>query len=101
MKFGLQQKYIDLVNGVFTKHPAVKEAIIFGSRAMGTFRPSSDIDLTLIGDDLSFSEFLLIENELDDLLIPYKMDLSQKKNISNASLNEHISRVGSVFYNAQ
>jgi hypothetical protein len=41
-----------------------------------------------------------IETELDDLLLPYKIDLSAFKTISNPDLIDHINRVGIVFYAA-
>ena len=39
-----------------------------------------------------------IENELDDLLLPYKIDLSIFHQIENQDLIDHINRVGIVFY---
>ncbi len=39
-----------------------------------------------------------IENELDDLLLPYKIDLSVFSDIENPELLGHIERVGKVFY---
>ncbi len=41
---------------------------------------------------------LKIENELDDLLLPYTIDLSIFHKIENTDLIEHISRVGFVLY---
>jgi len=39
-----------------------------------------------------------IENEIDDLLLPYKIDLSIYHKIENNQLVDHINRVGKVFY---
>ena len=86
MKFGLSQKNIDSINAIFAQYSAVKKAIIYGSRAKGNYKTGSDIDLTLIEDDLNFTELLEMENKLDDLLLPYKIDLSQKRIISNPEL---------------
>ncbi len=41
---------------------------------------------------------LKIENELDDLLLPYKIDLSIYNQIENTDLIAHIQRAGIVFY---
>lgn len=71
--------------------------ILYGSRAKGNFRPNSDIDLTIIGD-LDWQTFTQLESELDDVLLPYKMDLSLFAHLENTSLVEHIQRVGKVFY---
>ncbi|HSF52138.1 MAG TPA: hypothetical protein VLA71_00220 [Algoriphagus sp.] len=50
------------------------------------------------GDNISLTELLKIENELDDLLLPYQIDLSILKKIDNSDLLDHIRRVGKVFF---
>jgi predicted nucleotidyltransferase len=98
MSYGLKEKHILAINSVFKKHPKIEKAILYGSRAKGNYRNGSDIDLTLIGDDLNLSTLFKIENELDDLLLPHKIDLSIFLKIENTDLTEHINRVGIVFY---
>jgi predicted nucleotidyltransferase len=78
----------------------VRQAILYGSRAKGNERPSSDIDLTLLGENLNLSVLFEIKNELDDLLLPYTIDLSINRHIENPALLAHIARVGKVFYEA-
>lgn len=97
-EFGLPQENIESINGIFAQYTSLHSVIIYGSRAKGNYKPSSDIDLTIEDEDLSFSEFLEIENKLDDLLLPYKIDLSQKRKITNVDLQDHINRVGRLFY---
>ena len=95
--FGLKSEHIDAINQCFEKYPEIDHVIIYGSRAKATYRYNSDIDLTLVGN-LSFQQLLKLENELDDLLLPYKIDLSLKSTITSDNLIEHIDRVGKVFY---
>lgn len=97
-EFGLPQENINAINDIFTQYASINQVIIYGSRAKGTYKSSSDIDLTIEEDKLPFSEFLEIENKLDDLLLPYKIDLSQKRKIANVDLLDHINRVGKLFY---
>lgn len=99
--FGLKAGQIQLMNACFAHYPAIQQVIIYGSRAKGTHRNGSDIDLTIIVEAFSFSDLLALETALDDLLLPYKIDLSLKKDIDNPDLLEHIERVGQVFYLAQ
>lgn len=40
-----------------------------------------------------------IEDQIDDLLLPYTVDLSQYNQLSNADLIDHIDRLGVVIYN--
>ena len=97
-KYGLKIATIAKINGVFSRYPSIEQAILYGSRAKGTFRNGSDIDLTLKGNALTHRELSKIEIELDDLLLPYKIDLSLFMQIANPNLIEHIGRVGVVFY---
>ncbi len=54
----------------------LEEAILYGSRAKDTYKPGSDIDLTLKGQELDISVMNKISIKLDDLLLPYTFDLS-------------------------
>lgn len=96
--YGLEQEDIQKINSVFKNHTAIEKAILYGSRAKGNYKPYSDIDLTLVGKSLTLSEQFSIETELDDLLLPYKIDLSIYHKIENQDLTDHIDRVGIVFY---
>lgn len=75
----------------------IEKVILYGSRAKGTFKKNSDIDLTLVAPEMSLSDLLKIENEIDDLLLPYKVDISLHHQIDNHELMNHISRVGKEF----
>src|SRR6266540_1776627 len=97
-KFGLKQTTIDKINGLFSGYPQIEQVILYGSRAKGNYRNGSDIDLTIKGEDVTLSQLLKIETELDDLLLPYKTDLSLLHKIDDPDLIDHIRRVGVVFY---
>lgn len=98
MSYGLNDTDIQLIHEVLQQYPEVKQAILYGSRAKGNYRPASDIDLSLTGTKLTIAHLLAIENQLDDLLLPYKIDLSLFHTIENPSLLDHINRVGILFY---
>ena len=48
--FGLPESAIEAIRRVLAKCPGIEKVVIYGSRAKGTFRPGSDIDLALYGD---------------------------------------------------
>lgn len=98
MKYGLKQETIDAINGVFVNYPQIKEVVLYGSRAKGNYHNGSDIDLAMLGEDLNLNVQYRIENDLDDLLLPYKIDLSIRHHIENPELLDHIERVGLTFY---
>lgn len=98
MKFGLKDRTVATIRSCLAHHPGIEEAVLYGSRAMGTFRPGSDIDLTLKGEKLTLSDVFRLENEIDDLLLPYTFDISIYHQISNTALRDHINRKGVLFY---
>ncbi len=98
MNHGLSTTTVAKVHGVLSRHAEVERAILYGSRAKGNFKPGSDIDLTLAGRGLDANILGRIDEELDDLLLPYEFDLSLFSELDHADLIEHIRRVGVVFY---
>ncbi len=99
MKYGLQDATIQKICAVFARFPQVEKAVLYGSRAKGNYKNGSDIDLTLRGDAaLTLNVLYKISEELDDLLLPYTIDLSIFANISDRDLIDHIQRVGVTFY---
>ena len=92
MEFGLNQDSIDKINSVFEKHPEIEKVIIYGSRAKGNYRAGSDIDLTLMGNDLEYNLAGTVDSEIDDLNTPYLFDISIFEKLNSPSLKEHINR---------
>jgi predicted nucleotidyltransferase len=98
MNCGLSDEVQARLRSVFARFPDVEKAILYGSRAKGSHKPGSDIDLTLHGQGLDGLLLGQIERELDDLLLPCRIDLSAFSHISHAGLLDHIARVGQVLY---
>ena len=88
---------MNLVIGVFRRHPEVSSAKIFGSRAKGTHTPRSDVDLAIWGEvDAIRAEALAAG--LGELPLPYRFEVQSFEQIKLRSLREHIERVGIPFY---
>ena len=98
MNHGLPAATVAKIHGVLSRHAEVERAILYGSRAKGNFKPGSDIDLTLTGSGLDERIRGRIDEELDDLLLPYEFDLSLFADLAHPELIDHIRRVGVVFY---
>lgn len=79
------------------RHPRVSEARVFGSRALGTHRPESDVDLALYGD-VDDTLAARIAGELDELPLPYAFDVRAYPCLRHAPLREHIDRVGEALF---
>lgn len=98
MKYGLSDHTIEKICQVFARFPAIDKAVLYGSRAKGNYKTGSDIDLTLYGTGLTVKLCSSIADTLDDLLLPYTIDLSVFDTLNHPALQEHIQRVGVVFY---
>lgn len=99
--FGLSSTTLEKLNSVFAQHTAIDSMLIYGSRAKGNYRAGSDIDLTIKGSEISFAEFMQIEDKIDDLMLPYTVDLSQYRQLENVGLIAHIDRVGVAIYDKE
>lgn len=98
MRYGLSDKIITKIIQVFTQFPQIEEAILYGSRAKGNYKKGSDIDLVIKGNNITLSCLAKIRNTIDDLLLPYMVDLCVFDTIDNPSLIDHINREGIVLY---
>ena len=89
---GLSDATLGLLRAVFARHPRVSEAWVYGSRAMGTYRAESDIDIALYGD---VDELLAarIAGELEELPLPHTFDVQAYPCVRHQPLREHIDRV--------
>jgi predicted nucleotidyltransferase len=99
-RYGLSEETLQLIWRVFADYSAVERVILYGSRAKGTYRTGSDIDLAIAGNGLTHQALLDLHNALDDLELLYRFDLLNLQTVSNPALLDHIQRVGIVFYQA-
>jgi predicted nucleotidyltransferase len=91
---GLPESAVAAIRRVLAGYPEVEAAILYGSRALGRHRPASDIDLTLTGHAISNATLARIDADLDDLLLPWVIDLSACAAIGHPALLAHIQRAG-------
>ncbi len=95
---GLSAGTLEQICATLARFLQVAQGVLYGSRAKGNFKPGSDIGLTLRGDGLTLSLLGDIDMALDDLLLPYEIDLSIYEQLGHAELVAHIGRVGRVIY---
>lgn len=98
MNHGLPPTAVRRISVVFSRYPQVEQAILYGSRAKGTYKRGSDIDLTLRGEGLTLNLLYQILDELDNLFLPYTLDVSLFNSIHDAEVLDHIQRVGVPLY---
>ena len=101
MPYGLKDIEMAYLETLFSKNERIERVILYGSRAKGNHKPFSDVDITLVGDELTHSDLNRIILAIDDLLLPYQFDISLFHTVKNAELIDHINRRGVVIYDRE
>ena len=96
--FGLTQDSLEQIIQILQAFPAVEKAVIFGSRAKGTNKRGSDVDIALIGSNLEPYVTQISYRLNEESLLPYFFDVVDYASITHQALKEHIDRVGMLFY---
>lgn len=98
MKYGLTDDELKRLREVFIRNRRIEQVILYGSRAKGNYKPFSDIDITLVGPELTLDDLRTVAMTIDDLLLPYETDVSLFDGLKNEALKDHIRRVGILLY---
>ena len=97
MKSGLSRDELVRICAILETVPGVKKAVLFGSRAMGLARSSSDIDIMLYGDDLKMRDIMQMHSLLEETDLPYQFDLI-RHDAKNVALLEHVKQYGKIIF---
>ena len=92
--YGLPTEALTQILELLEREAAVEGVILYGSRALGRQRPGSDLDLCLVAPTLGLGELLELHARLDDLLLPWSIDLQLHHQIDHPALLDYIDRVG-------
>lgn len=97
-QFGIADKSYNLIINTLKAFPEIERSVIFGSRAKGTARKGSDIDIALVGEKIDYKVISKISYILNqDLPIPYKIDLIDYNSLKNKGLKAEIDEYGKEF----
>ena len=98
LRYGLNNDDFYKIINVFQKYPKeIEKVVLFGSRARGDYKVTSDIDLAIKfrGD---IDGFHSVWNELEDLHLINTIDLVNYSQISNQKLKSYIDNEGKVIF---
>ena len=95
MKYGLSKEVYEKIKKVIENNNQYK-IVLFGSRARGDYKETSDIDLAVL-NEISREEQYKIMNEIDLLEIIYKIDIVFVDSNTKLELVESIKRDGVEF----
>lgn len=94
MEDGLKDKHRQAILDALISNKKVERAVLFGSRAMGTFTPQSDVDIALFGKGLTLDDLAGLKRQMEELAVPQVVDLLIHDDIKAPKLREHIRRHG-------
>lgn len=98
MKDGIKDTHRESIVIAFVCNNRVERAVLYGSRAMGTYKISSDIDIVLFGDQLTLTDHAQLTATIDQTPMAQSVDLVLHSSIQNRALLEHIRRYGVEWY---
>lgn len=94
MIYGLDNHTFASIQQVISSVPGVDGALLYGSRARGDFKPYSDIDIAVYGDSLTLMHLAMLEERIDNLLLPYNCDICLLSQLRNEALIHNIQTEG-------
>lgn len=98
MKFGLTDTELESIINTFRKFDEIEEVLLFGSRAMNTYKPTSDIDLAIKGTNVKLSTITALNAQLEELSVVYMFDVVNYNKVDNPKFIKHIDRYGIRIY---
>jgi len=98
MDFGLSERALNSLRAYFAGVLEVEQVILYGSRARGDHHKGSDIDFMLIGSSITPRLLSKMDMEIDDLLLPWFIQITDRKEIRDALFLEVVEKEGVVFW---
>ena len=99
MKYGLSDEQLQEIITFISNYSEVEEAVLFGSRAIDTYKEASDVDIALKGEKVSFSLAAKLKFDIEeDTYLPFFFDFIAYPIIDNQALLEHIDTKGVPIY---
>lgn len=94
MNDGLKDVHRAAIIDILSANPRVERVVLFGSRAMGTFTPGSDVDIALFGDALTLDDQAKLTEKVGESSLPQQVDLLLPHRTKSRKLLDHIERDG-------
>lgn len=99
MKYGLSDAQYEEIVAFVSSWPQVEQAILFGSRALGTFKEASDVDIALMGKEMTVPLAARMKSAIEeDTSLPFFFDFIAYDSITNEQLKQQIDEKGVVIF---
>ena len=95
MRYGLPDEHIKIILDYIARYSEIEEAVLFGSRALGTYKPGSDVDIALKGNEVDSFLAAHLKSEIEDeTTLPYFFDFVAYSKLSHKDLIRQIDEYG-------
>ncbi len=94
----LREKDLATLRETFRRFPSVKEVRVFGSRATGNARMTSDLDLAISAPEATSREWSDLAEALEMAPLIYELDIVRPEETSNERLKEKIECEGIMVF---
>jgi uncharacterized protein len=99
MPYGLLNRDMRHILESVRAFPEISQLVLFGSRAKGTYKKASDVDLAIKGPSVTYDTAVRLADVLnEEKPLPYFFDVIHYESITEQHLIDHIDRVGVVIY---
>jgi len=97
MRYGLPDEHIKIILDYIARHSEIEEAVLFGSRVLGTYKQGSDVDIALKGNEVDSFLAAHLKSEIEDeTTLPYFFDFVAYSKLNHKDLIRHIDKYGVV-----
>lgn len=102
MHYGLTEIELKTIVEYLSRHSEVEEAVLFGSRAIGSYKKASDIDIAIKGTQVTPFTAAALKSELEEeTVIPYFFDIVSYRQLTHREFIRHIDSCGVSIYKRQ
>lgn len=99
MEFGVRDEIIEKIKKIAQDERSIKKIYIFGSRAKGTYKSKSDIDIAVeFYDDYDEEAFLRLYNAIQEINTLYKFDIINLNEDLEEDFRNNILEEGKEIY---
>ncbi len=99
MKYGLSEKQLQEIKTVLSSYDGVEQAVLFGSRAIDTYKEASDVDIAIKGEKADWSLAIAIKDHLEEeTYLPFFFDVVAYESVASEELKQHIAGKGKILF---
>ena len=95
----MDKNLISSIVKAITEYKDPEKIVVFGSRATGNYKRTSDIDIAIWGKGWSDKDVNIVKHNLDEVVkTPLKIDVLNIYAVKKDKLKQNISKEGKIIY---